>query len=91
VRPAGGVASIGGRRRLLGVHAGLIGLVSSASVLVGSWLPMHRGSRGVEGSLEKKPPPAPKNLRRDCGAMLIGLALNYARLDAIKMLFWSAW
>ena len=41
-------------------------------------------------SLEQKPRRAPKFYSIMAIAMLIGLALNFARLDAVKMLFYSA-
>jgi NRAMP (natural resistance-associated macrophage protein)-like metal ion transporter len=41
-------------------------------------------------SLSKKPRRAPGFYMVIAGAMLVGLALDFARMNAVKMLFWSA-
>ncbi len=41
-------------------------------------------------SLSEKPGRAPQFYLVIAGSMVVGLALNFARLDAVKMLFWSA-
>jgi Mn2+/Fe2+ NRAMP family transporter len=41
-------------------------------------------------SLSRKPRRAPQFYFVIAGAMVVGLALNFAGLNAVKMLFWSA-
>jgi NRAMP (natural resistance-associated macrophage protein)-like metal ion transporter len=43
-----------------------------------------------EPSLSKKPRRAPGFYMVIAGAMVVGLALDFARMNAVKMLFWSA-
>src|SRR4051812_27771508 len=68
------------------IGTGMLGI----PVLVGSCAYAIAEAAAWKGSLEKKPHSAKKFYSVIAVAMLIGLALNYARLDAIKMLFWSA-
>ena len=43
-----------------------------------------------KASLNDQPSQAPRFYAVMAGAMVIGLALNFAGLNAVKMLFWSA-
>jgi NRAMP (natural resistance-associated macrophage protein)-like metal ion transporter len=70
---------------------GLIGTgMLGVPVLAGSCAYAIAEAAAWKGSLEKKP----RSARRFYGvlaiAMTMGLAINYAGLDAVKMLFWSA-
>jgi NRAMP (natural resistance-associated macrophage protein)-like metal ion transporter len=70
---------------------GLIGTgMLGVPVLAGSCAYAIAEAAAWRGSLEKKP----RSARRFYGvlaiAMTMGLAINYAGLDAVKMLFWSA-
>jgi NRAMP (natural resistance-associated macrophage protein)-like metal ion transporter len=70
---------------------GLIGTgMLGVPVLAGSCAYAIAEAAAWRGSLEKKP----RSARRFYGvlavAMTLGLAINYAGLDAVKMLFWSA-
>jgi Mn2+/Fe2+ NRAMP family transporter len=68
------------------IGTGMIGV----PVLAGSCAYAIAEAAAWRGSLEKKP----RGARRFYGvlaiAMTVGLALDYAGLDAVKMLFWSA-
>jgi Mn2+/Fe2+ NRAMP family transporter len=48
------------------------------------------GARWREASLESRPPKAWRFYTVIAVAMMIGLALDFAGLNAVKMLFWSA-
>ena len=70
---------------------GLIGTgMLGVPVLAGSCAYAVAEGAAWKGSLEKKPHSAKRFYTVIAIAMLLGLALNYARLNAIKMLFWSA-
>ena len=70
---------------------GLIGTgMLGVPVLVGSCAYAVAEGAAWKGSLERKPHSAKRFYTVIAIAMLLGLALNYAHLDAIKMLFWSA-
>jgi len=68
------------------IGTGMLGV----PVLVGSCAYAVSEGAAWKGSLEQKPRQASKFYGVMAIAMLIGLALNYARLDAVKMLFYSA-
>ena len=68
------------------IGTGMLGV----PVLVGSCAYAVSEGAAWKGSLEQKPRQASKFYGIMAIAMLIGLALNYARLDAVKMLFYSA-
>ena len=59
-------------------------------VLLGSCAYAIAEAAAWKGSLERTPHSAKRFYAVIAVAMTVGLALNYARLDAIKMLFWSA-
>ncbi len=70
---------------------GLIGTgMLGVPVLVGSCAYAISEAAPWRGSLERKPRTAPKFYAVVAVAMVIGLALNYVGLDAVKMLFWTA-
>ncbi len=70
---------------------GLIGTGTlGVPVLAGSCAYAVAEGSAWRGSLEQKPHSAKKFYGVLAIAMLLGLALNYFHLDAIKMLFWSA-
>jgi len=70
---------------------GLIGTgMLGVPVLAGSCAYAIAEASAWRGSLEKKPRGAKKFYGVLGVAMLLGLAINYAGLDAVKMLFWSA-
>jgi Mn2+/Fe2+ NRAMP family transporter len=71
---------------------GLIGTgMLAVPVLAGSCAyAVAEAARWRAASLSKKPQLARRFYAVIAMAVLIGLALNFARLDAIKMLFWSA-
>jgi Mn2+/Fe2+ NRAMP family transporter len=68
------------------IGTGMLGV----PVLVGSCAYAVAEGAAWKGSLEQKPKRAPRFYGIMAIAMLIGLALNFARLDAVKMLFYSA-
>jgi len=68
------------------IGTGMLGV----PVLVGSCAYAVSEGAAWKGSLEQKPRQASRFYAVMAIAMLIGLALNYARLDAVKMLFYSA-
>jgi NRAMP (natural resistance-associated macrophage protein)-like metal ion transporter len=68
------------------IGTGMLGV----PVLAGSCAYAVSEGAAWKGSLEQKPRQASKFYGIMAIAMLIGLALNYARLDAVKMLFYSA-
>ena len=68
------------------IGTGMLGV----PVLVGSCAYAVSEGAGWGGSLDRKPRQALKFYGVMAIAMVIGLALNYARLDAVKMLFYSA-
>jgi len=68
------------------VGTGMLGV----PVLAGSCAYAVAEGAAWKGSLERKPHSAKRFYMVIAVAMLLGLALNYARLNAIKMLFWSA-
>jgi Mn2+/Fe2+ NRAMP family transporter len=59
-------------------------------VLVGSCAYAVAEGAAWKGSLERKPRQAPRFYGVMAIAMMVGLALNFAHLDAVKMLFYSA-
>ena len=70
---------------------GLIGTgMLGVPVLVGSCAYAISEAAPWRGSLERKPRAAPKFYAVVAVAMLIGLALNYLGLNAVRMLFWTA-
>ena len=70
---------------------GLIGTgMLGVPVLGGSCAYALSEAAAWRGSLEKKPRGAPKFYIVLGLAMVLGLALNFTGLDAVKMLFWSA-
>ena len=70
---------------------GLIGTgMLGVPVLAGSCAYAISEAASWRGSLEKKPRRAKSFYAVIAAAMAIGLAVNYAGLDAVKMLFWSA-
>lgn len=71
---------------------GLIGTgMLAVPVLAGSCAyAVGEGALWRSASLGKKPRLAPRFYAVIAIAMLLGLALNFAGLDAVKMLFWSA-
>jgi NRAMP (natural resistance-associated macrophage protein)-like metal ion transporter len=68
------------------IGTGMLGV----PVLVGSCAYAVAEGAAWKGSLEQKPRRAPRFYGVMAIAMVIGLALNYAHLDAVKMLFYSA-
>jgi Mn2+/Fe2+ NRAMP family transporter len=68
------------------IGTGMLGV----PVLVGSCAYAVAEGAAWKGSLERKPRQAPRFYGVMAIAMLVGLALNYAHLDAVKMLFYSA-
>ncbi len=68
------------------IGTGMLGV----PVLVGSCAYAVAEGAAWKGSLEQKPRNASKFYGVMAIAMLVGLALNYAHLDAVKMLFYSA-
>ena len=70
---------------------GLIGTgMLGVPVLAGSCAYAISEAAAWRGSLSKKPRRAPRFYLVIGGAMLVGLALDFAGLNAVKMLFWSA-
>jgi len=70
---------------------GLIGTgILAVPVLAGSCAYAISEAAAWRASLEKKPRSAKKFYGVLAAAMTIGLVINYAGLDAVKMLFWSA-
>jgi NRAMP (natural resistance-associated macrophage protein)-like metal ion transporter len=70
---------------------GLIGTgMLGVPVLAGSCAYAIAEAAAWRGSLEKKPRGARRFYAVLGLAMLIGLVINFARLDAVKMLFWTA-
>jgi NRAMP (natural resistance-associated macrophage protein)-like metal ion transporter len=70
---------------------GLIGTgMLGVPVLAGSCAYVISEAAAWRGSLEKKPRGAKKFYAVLGVAMALGLAINFAGLDAVKMLFWSA-
>jgi len=70
---------------------GLIGTgMLGVPVLAGSCAYAISEAAAWRGSLEKKPRGARKFYTVLAVAMALGLAIDYAGLDAVKMLFWSA-
>lgn len=70
---------------------GLIGTgMLGVPVLAGSCAYAISEAAAWRGSLEKKPHGAKKFYAVLAAAMMIGLAIDYTGLDAIRMLFWSA-
>lgn len=70
---------------------GLIGTgMLGVPVLAGSCAYAISEAAAWRGSLEKKPRGAKKFYGVLAAAMTIGLAIDFAGLDAVKMLFWSA-
>ena len=70
---------------------GLIGTgMLGVPVLAGSCAYAISEAAAWKGSLERKPWGARKFYGVLAAAMTIGLVINYAGLDAVKMLFWSA-
>jgi NRAMP (natural resistance-associated macrophage protein)-like metal ion transporter len=70
---------------------GLIGTgMLGVPVLAGSCAYAIAEAAAWRGSLERKPSGAGKFYAVLAAAMTIGLIINYAGLDAVKMLFWSA-
>ena len=68
------------------IGTGMLGV----PVLVGSCAYAVSEGAAWGGSLERKPRQAAKFYGVMAIAMMVGLALNFARLDAVKMLFYSA-
>jgi Mn2+/Fe2+ NRAMP family transporter len=68
------------------IGAGMLGV----PVLAGSCVYAIPEAAAWRCSLEKKPQGAKNFYGVLAAAMTIGLVINYARLDAVKMLFWSA-
>ncbi len=70
---------------------GLIGTgMLGVPVLAGSSAYAIAEAMAWAGSLDRKPKVMPKFYGVLAAAMAIGVALNYAGLNAVKMLFWSA-
>jgi NRAMP (natural resistance-associated macrophage protein)-like metal ion transporter len=70
---------------------GLIGTgMLGVPVLAGSSAYAISEAMAWRGSLEAKPRLAPKFYAVVALAMLLGMSLDYAGVDAVKMLFWSA-
>jgi NRAMP (natural resistance-associated macrophage protein)-like metal ion transporter len=70
---------------------GLIGTgMLGVPVLAGSSAYAISEAMAWHGSLDNRPRMTPKFYGVLAAAMVLGAALNYARLDAVKMLFWSA-
>lgn len=70
---------------------GLIGTgMLGVPVLAGSCAYAIAEAAAWKGSLEKKPGRAKQFYAVLGVSMMVGLAINYAGLDAVKMLFWSA-
>jgi Mn2+/Fe2+ NRAMP family transporter len=70
---------------------GLIGTgMLGVPVLAGSCAYAVSEAAAWRGSLEKKPHNAKKFYGVLATAMMVGLAVDFAGLDAVKMLFWSA-
>jgi len=70
---------------------GLIGTgMLGVPVLAGSCAYAISEAAAWRASLERKPSGAKRFYAVLAAAMTIGLAINYAGLDAVKMLFWSA-
>ena len=68
------------------IGTGMLGV----PVLVGSCAYAVSEGAAWKGSLERKPRQAPRFYGVMAIAMMVGLALNFAHLDAVKMLFYSA-
>ena len=70
---------------------GLIGTgMLGVPVLVGSCAYAVAEGAGWRGAMSHKPKQARKFYAVMGGAMALGLAMNFARFNAVKMLFWSA-
>jgi NRAMP (natural resistance-associated macrophage protein)-like metal ion transporter len=70
---------------------GLIGTgMLAVPVLAGAAAYAVAEARAWRGTLEDKPRLAKKFYAVVAGAMILGLALDYAGFNAVKMLFWSA-
>jgi NRAMP (natural resistance-associated macrophage protein)-like metal ion transporter len=71
---------------------GLVGVgMLAVPVLAGSCAyAIAEAATWEESSLNDRPERAPRFYGVMAAAMLLGLAMNFARLDAVKMLFWSA-
>jgi NRAMP (natural resistance-associated macrophage protein)-like metal ion transporter len=71
--------------------AGLIGTgMLGIPVLAGAAAYAVAEAAAWRGTLEDRPPLAKKFYAVIAAAMLLGLALDYLGIDAVKMLFWSA-
>src|SRR6185437_8087580 len=71
--------------------AGLIGTgMLGVPVLAGSSAYAISEAMAWGASLDRKPKLAPKFYAVLTVAMLVGMGLNYAHLDSVKMLFWAA-
>jgi len=70
---------------------GLIGTgLLAVPVLAGSSAYAIAEAMAWAASLDRRPHLAPKFYSVLAAALALGMALNFARLDAVKMLFWSA-
>ncbi len=82
---------LAGQAAYLLFTVGLIGTgMLGVPVLAGSCAYAIAEAAAWRGSLEKKPHSAKKFYSVLGVAMTLGLVINYAGLDAVKMLFWSA-
>jgi NRAMP (natural resistance-associated macrophage protein)-like metal ion transporter len=82
---------LAGKSAYLLFTLGLIGTgMLGVPVLAGSCAYAISEAAAWKGSLERKPRGARKFYGVLAAAMTIGLIINYAGLDAVKMLFWSA-
>ena len=82
---------LAGKSAYLLFTLGLIGTgMLGVPVLAGSCAYAISEAAAWRGSLERKPHGARKFYGVLAAAMIIGLIINYAGLDAVKMLFWSA-
>src|SRR5579863_6489828 len=82
---------LAGKAAYLLFTLGLIGTgMLGVPVLAGACAYAISEAAAWRGSLEKKPRGAKKFYAVLGVAMLLGLGINYAGLDAVKMLFWSA-
>ncbi len=71
--------------------AGLIGTgMLGIPVLAGAAAYAVAEAAAWRGTLDDRPPLAKKFYAVIAAAMLLGLALDYLGIDAVKMLFWSA-
>lgn len=88
---AGALRPLAGNAAYLLFTLGLIGTgMLGVPVLAGSCAYAISEAAAWRGSLEKKPQGAKRFYGVLAAAMTIGLIINYAGLDAVKMLFWSA-